>query len=194
MVVSLQETLEAGKEDSALTLSDVLQDGFCMEDACERQDEARRLRRLIEGLPARERKLILLRYGLAGQPPRTAAKNGTAAPDQQKLCLKARDPRTGSVAQRLASGITGRIKGAACVRRIYPLLAALRSNVPVTRIFSPRSFRVLRRAGACTKGSGIYTVRRQHKRLPDSFSPQYRRCTVQCVPGPCRFARHAPSD
>ena len=48
VVVSLQETLEAGKEDSALTLSDVLQDGFCMEDACERQDEARRLRRLIE--------------------------------------------------------------------------------------------------------------------------------------------------
>ena len=110
VVVSLQETLEAGKEDSALTLSDVLQDGFCMEDACERQDEARRLRRLIEGLPARERKLILLRYGLAGQP------------DQQKLCLKARDPRTGSVAQRLASRITGRIKGAACGRRTYPLL------------------------------------------------------------------------
>lgn len=71
VVVSLQETLEAGKEDSALTLSDVLQDGFCMEDACERQDEARRLRRLIEGLPARERKLILLRYGLAGQSPLT---------------------------------------------------------------------------------------------------------------------------
>lgn len=71
VVVSLQETLEAGKEDSTLTLSDVLQDGFCMEDACERQDEARRLRRLIEGLPARERKLILLRYGLAGQPPLT---------------------------------------------------------------------------------------------------------------------------
>ena len=30
-----------------------------------------RLRQLIEGLPARERKLILLRYGLAGQPPLT---------------------------------------------------------------------------------------------------------------------------
>ncbi len=69
--VSLQETLEAGKDDTALTLSDVLQDGFCMEDRCEQQDEARRLRQLIEGLPARERKLILLRYGLAGQPPLT---------------------------------------------------------------------------------------------------------------------------
>ena len=71
VTVSLQETLEAGRDDSALTLSDVLQDHFCMEDNCEKQDEARRLRGLIEGLPARERKLILLRYGLAGQPPLT---------------------------------------------------------------------------------------------------------------------------
>ena len=31
----------------------------------------KRLRQLIEGLPARERKLILLRYGMAGQPPLT---------------------------------------------------------------------------------------------------------------------------
>ena len=69
--LSLQESLEAGKEDSDLTLADVLQDGFRMEENCERQDDARRLRQLIEGLPARERKLILLRYGLAGQPPLT---------------------------------------------------------------------------------------------------------------------------
>ena len=69
--VSLQETLEAGKEDTALTFSDVLQDSFCMEENCERQEEAARLRQLIEGLPARERKLILLRYGMAGQPPLT---------------------------------------------------------------------------------------------------------------------------
>ena len=67
----MQETLEAGKDDTALTLSDVLQDSFCMEDNCEKQDESARLRQLIEGLPARERKLILLRYGLAGQPPLT---------------------------------------------------------------------------------------------------------------------------
>ena len=62
--------LRAG-DPTALTLSDVLQDDFFMEDSCEQQDEARRLRQLIEGLPARERKLILLRYGLAGQPPLT---------------------------------------------------------------------------------------------------------------------------
>ena len=69
--VSLQETLDAGKDDTALTLSDVLQDSFCMEENCERQEDVLRLRQLIEGLPARERKLILLRYGLAGQPPLT---------------------------------------------------------------------------------------------------------------------------
>lgn len=69
--VSLQETLEGSREDTALTLSDVLQDDFCMEENCEQQEQARRLRQLIEGLPARERRLILLRYGLGGQPPLT---------------------------------------------------------------------------------------------------------------------------
>ena len=69
--VSLQETLEAGKETSSLTLADVLQDSFCMEETCEKQDEIRRARLLLDGLPARERQIILLRYGLAGQPPLT---------------------------------------------------------------------------------------------------------------------------
>ena len=69
--VSLQETLDAGKEDSALTLSDLLQDAACMEENCEKKEEASRLRSLIETLPARERQLVLLRYGLAGQPPLT---------------------------------------------------------------------------------------------------------------------------
>ena len=68
--VSLQETLEADG-DSALTLADVLQDSFCMEDTCEKQDDIRRARQLLDGLPARERQIILLRYGLAGQPPLT---------------------------------------------------------------------------------------------------------------------------
>ena len=68
--VSLQETLEADGE-SALTLADVLQDGFCMEDSCERQEDVRRLRQLLDTLPARERQILLLRYGLAGQPPLT---------------------------------------------------------------------------------------------------------------------------
>ena len=68
--VSLQETLESD-EASSLTLADVLQDSFCMEETCEKQAEIRRARLLLDGLPARERQIILLRYGLAGQPPLT---------------------------------------------------------------------------------------------------------------------------
>ena len=56
--VSLQEALESDG-DSALTLADVL------------QDDIRRMRQLLDGLPARERQIILLRYGLSGQPPLT---------------------------------------------------------------------------------------------------------------------------
>ena len=42
-----------------------------MEDTCEKQDDARRVRQLLETLPARERQILVLRYGLAGQPPLT---------------------------------------------------------------------------------------------------------------------------
>lgn len=70
MTVSLQEGLEADGE-SALTLADVLQDNFCMEEACERQDDTRQVRLLLETLPARERQILLLRYGLGGQTPLT---------------------------------------------------------------------------------------------------------------------------
>ena len=69
--VSLQESLDTSKDDSALTLSDLLQDTACMEENLEKKADAQRLRLLIEALPARERQLVLLRYGLAGQPPLT---------------------------------------------------------------------------------------------------------------------------
>ncbi len=67
----MQDSLDTGKDDSALTLSDLLQDTACMEENCEKKDDAARLRGLIETLPARERQLIVLRYGLGGQPPLT---------------------------------------------------------------------------------------------------------------------------
>lgn len=69
--VSLQDSLEGSKEDSSLTLSDVLQAPGCMEESCEQQDEARRLHRLIDTLSARERQIVLLRYGLSGSAPLT---------------------------------------------------------------------------------------------------------------------------
>ena len=84
--ISLQESLEADG-DSALTLADVLQDSFCMEDTCETQDAVRRVRQLLDTLPARERQIILLRYGLAGQrraQGEAAERAGPAAASFQK--------------------------------------------------------------------------------------------------------------
>ena len=54
-----------------LALADVLQDSFCMEECCEKKADLLRVRQLLETLPARERQILLLRYGLAGQPPLT---------------------------------------------------------------------------------------------------------------------------
>lgn len=90
--VSLQETLEADGE-SALTLADVLQDSFCMEECCEKKADLLRVRQLLETLPARERQILLLRYGLAGQPAPDPAGNGTVAGHQPQLCVPSGKPR-----------------------------------------------------------------------------------------------------
>ena len=66
--VSLQEPLEAGGQ---LTRADTLPDDTVMEDDCERRADAARLRRLVDTLPARERALLQLRYGLGGERPAT---------------------------------------------------------------------------------------------------------------------------
>ena len=67
--VSLQEPLESG--NGQLTLADTLPDDTVMEDDCERRADAARLRRLVDTLPARERALLQLRYGLGGGRPAT---------------------------------------------------------------------------------------------------------------------------
>ncbi|MBQ7859002.1 MAG: sigma-70 family RNA polymerase sigma factor [Faecalibacterium sp.] len=69
--LSLQETIETGKDGTALTVLDVVQDPDCMEEALEQGDEAVRLKALVQRLNGRERQIILLRYGLGGQPPLT---------------------------------------------------------------------------------------------------------------------------
>lgn len=67
--VSLQEPLESGS--GQLTLADTLPDDTVMEDDCERRADAARLRSLVDTLPARERALLQLRYGLGGGRPAT---------------------------------------------------------------------------------------------------------------------------
>ena len=69
--VSMQEPIEAAKDGSALTVIDVVPDNFLIEEDYEDRDEASRLRVLVEHLPARQRQIILMRYGLSGQPPMT---------------------------------------------------------------------------------------------------------------------------
>ena len=67
--LSMQEPIEAARDGSALTVMDVIPDDFALDEHFEQQDEGRRLRRLVDTLTARERQVILLRYGLGGQPP-----------------------------------------------------------------------------------------------------------------------------
>ncbi len=69
--VSLQDSIDAGKGDSALTVSDLLKDDACMEEDTEKAEDASRLRQLVDRLDGRERQVVLLRYGLGGHPPLT---------------------------------------------------------------------------------------------------------------------------
>lgn len=69
--VSMNEPIEAGKDGSALTVIDVVPDDFLLDEDCERRDETARLRQLVGGLSGRQRQVVLLRYGLGGQPPMT---------------------------------------------------------------------------------------------------------------------------
>ena len=70
-VISMQEPLETGHDGAALQIQDVLPDDACMETDCEQRELAARLRGGVAQLQGRERQIIQLRYGLAGQPPMT---------------------------------------------------------------------------------------------------------------------------
>ena len=70
---SLQDPIETGREGAALTLEDTIPDDSCMEQDWEDRLQAQQLRTLLERLDARERQVLLLRYGLGGQPPLTQA-------------------------------------------------------------------------------------------------------------------------
>ena len=69
--VSMQEPIESGRDGSGLTIIDVLPDDFMMDEDYEGREEIARLRQLVEGLNGRDRQVIVLRYGLGGQPPMT---------------------------------------------------------------------------------------------------------------------------
>ena len=68
--VYINEPLESESGDGALTLDDVLADDFCLDEDVEQKADARQLRLLVDTLlDGRERQIIRLRYGFAGQDP-----------------------------------------------------------------------------------------------------------------------------
>ncbi|MFI3169019.1 MAG: sigma-70 family RNA polymerase sigma factor [Faecalibacterium sp.] len=69
--ISLQDSIETGKSDSALTVSDLIKDDTCMEEDTEQAEDAKRLHAFVDTLGGRERQVVLLRYGLSGHPPLT---------------------------------------------------------------------------------------------------------------------------
>ena len=113
--ISLQESLEADG-DSALTLADVLQDSFCMEEVCEKQAEIRRARLLLDGRHLRDPGRGAPGAPAAGHSARpgaadhsAAVRPGRAAPadpagsgrpsaHQPELCLPLGDPCAGPAA------------------------------------------------------------------------------------------------
>lgn len=69
--ISLQEHIETGKDGAALQIQDAIPDDTCMERECEQKEEILQLHKGVEMLKGRERQIIRMRYGLAGQPPMT---------------------------------------------------------------------------------------------------------------------------
>ncbi|MEG1783174.1 MAG: sigma-70 family RNA polymerase sigma factor [Oscillospiraceae bacterium] len=76
-MTSLDDTIEVNNDQSQLTLKDSLQDDFELEAYCEKQESKNEILNLIAGsLSARERQIIIMRYGIGGNPTLT----------QQQVC------------------------------------------------------------------------------------------------------------
>ena len=70
-VLSMQESLEASRDGSSLTIMDILPDDSHMEDDVDQQEDLRALKVHLNRLDSRERQILILRYGLGGHPPLT---------------------------------------------------------------------------------------------------------------------------
>jgi len=75
--VYLEESIDAENQNSKLTLKDSLQDDFEISEYCEsRQQKDDVLKLVMQKLDARQRQIIIMRYGLFGNPQQT----------QQQVC------------------------------------------------------------------------------------------------------------
>ncbi len=69
--ISMQEPVDGASDSGNLTILDTLTDEYRMDEDVERKEQCNQVRALVDRLQGRERQVILLRYGLAGQPPMT---------------------------------------------------------------------------------------------------------------------------
>ncbi len=70
--VSINETIDTDRDGNPLTYIDVIATEDNIEEEIDREVKATRVRRLLTAvLDERERQIILLRYGLSGEEPRT---------------------------------------------------------------------------------------------------------------------------
>ena len=68
--ISLSDTIETGKDGTALSVQDVVASEEDLFEDLSRKEDARKLRRALEAcLTERERRVISLRYGLGGRAP-----------------------------------------------------------------------------------------------------------------------------
>ena len=93
-----------------------------MEENLEKKADAQRLRLLIEALPARERQLVLLRYGLAGQPPLTQLETAQLLGISRSYVSRLESPRAGPAAPELE-----KLKFPAFARQFGPSERSLRA-------------------------------------------------------------------
>ena len=76
-IVYLEESIDNEDKNGKLTLKDSLQDDFEIEEFCESQEIKNQLLKTVtEKLDGRERQIIIMRYGLFGNPAQT----------QQQVC------------------------------------------------------------------------------------------------------------
>lgn len=73
----LEDSIDTENNNGKLTLKDSLQDDFSVDEYCENQQlKSDVLKFVLEKLDARQRQIIIMRYGLFGNPPQT----------QQQVC------------------------------------------------------------------------------------------------------------
>ncbi len=69
--VSIYDSIEHDKDGNSLTLYDIVADNFNMEQNFDGKQEVKKMYSLLCKLDERERKIIILRYGLYGKKPLT---------------------------------------------------------------------------------------------------------------------------